>query len=244
MIRILSILSLNDLKSIQRDSLLLGVILTPWLLVISVRLLIPSLTQWLGDTYNFDLTLYYGLVLSLLFLINIPILMGSLMGFLLLDERDSQTLTALRVTPLSLQQYMLYRILSASLIGTLYILICMPLTGLFPFHQLLSLVPISLVASLLSPIIGLLLLTIASNKVEGLAVAKGFGLFVLGPLVGYFTNAHWEVILGLIPTYWTAQSFWILWDHGSFGTHAGIGLIFHLLLSGLLFRSAEKHLSR
>jgi fluoroquinolone transport system permease protein len=38
-----------------------------------------------------------------------PALVGMVIGFLLLDQRDDQTLAALQVTPLTLNGYLIYR---------------------------------------------------------------------------------------------------------------------------------------
>ena len=52
------------------------------------------------------------------------------LGFLLLDQRDDQTLTALQVTPLSLNGYLAYRISLPMLISLVTTLLMVPLAGL------------------------------------------------------------------------------------------------------------------
>ncbi len=234
-------LGLNDLKNIRRDSLLLGVISVPWLMVLSTRLLIPSLTRWFQDTHSFELSPYYDLILGLLFLVNIPLLLGAVVGFLLLDERDSDTLTALRVTPLSLQDYAGYRFLTASCISCCYVMIGIPATGLFPLERLLAMVPITLISSLLTPLVGLLLVAIANNKVEGLAVAKVLGVFVIGPGAGYFMASSWQWLLGIIPTYWTVKAFILLFQGQAYWLEGLISMIYQSILSiGLLLYAGRK----
>ncbi|MCB0153322.1 MAG: hypothetical protein KDF65_00900, partial [Anaerolineae bacterium] len=102
-------LSLGDVRNIGRDSLLAWMIVIPLLTGLMVRLLLPRLSPWLLARYAFDLTPYYGLLMSYLVVLITPILFGAVIGFLLLDERDDQTLLAMQVTPLPLSSYLFYR---------------------------------------------------------------------------------------------------------------------------------------
>ncbi|RCJ24919.1 hypothetical protein A6S26_17080 [Nostoc sp. ATCC 43529] len=230
MFRILVAFGSNDLKSVRRDSLLLGILFAPWLFVIPVRLLVPSLTDLLMTRYNFNLVNFYELILSFVFLLNIPLLFGVLMGFLVLDERDENTLTALRVTPISVMGFVTYRVLMATLISILYNLICLPLTGLIPMSVFPEIVPVTLVASLFAPVLSLFLVSFANNKVEGLAFAKGLGVLVVGPLVSYFVNSQWQLMFGILPTYWSAKAFWLAVNGQPYLFYLLGGLVYHLLL--------------
>lgn len=109
-----------------------------------------------------------------------------LSGFMLLDERDDDTLTALRVTPASLQGFTFYRLLTGFALSVLYILVTTPPTGLLSLADTLRAVPAAFLASLFAPLTAMLLGALASNKVEGFAVMKGFGLLMMGPLMAYF----------------------------------------------------------
>ena len=93
-----------DVKSVARDSMLRWMIGTPIVLALVFRWGVPAFDGWFGERYDFDLTPYYPLLCSFLVLM-IPTLMGSVVGFLLLDQRDDRTLTALQVTPLTAQGY-------------------------------------------------------------------------------------------------------------------------------------------
>ncbi len=45
-------------------------------------------------------------------------IVGMVVGFLLLDERDAHTPAALRVTPLSMRRYLAYRVSGPLLVAT------------------------------------------------------------------------------------------------------------------------------
>ncbi len=233
MVRSIKIFGANDLRNVLRDSMLLAFVLAPLFGVTVLRLIVPVATSYLDRLYSFDLTAYYPLLLSL-FLLGLPMGFGGLVGFMVLDERDDGTLTALRVTPISWSGYASYRISVAVLLSFAYTLGCVSLTGLMPVALLPNLVPAALLTGLFSPVIALLLVTLANNKVEGLALSKAFGIFILGPLVAYFTGPGWQLLFGILPTYWPSKALWVASEGGSFWPYILAGLAYHLLLLALL----------
>ena len=226
----------NDLKSIRRDSLLISMLVIPPIMVLAVRLIVPRLTERLAVSFNFDLVPYYPMLLSFLFVLQLPLLFGLLTGLLILDERDDDTLTALRVTPISMTGYALYRGGAAVLLSTLYVIIALPLTGLMPPTLLPAVIPIAVLSGILAPLFGLVLATLASNKVEGLALMKALGIFLLGPLAAYFIDSNWQLLLGILPTYWPAKAFWVAGSDENFWPYFLIGLAYNLALVALLLR--------
>ncbi len=78
----------------------------------------------------------------------------------------------------------------------------------------------------------------AQNKVQGLAIMKASGTFLVLPLLGYFVRSNWQWAFGLIPTYWPAKVYWIL-DAGESGAWIFflVGVVFQVaLLVALLGR--------
>lgn len=106
---VLPAFGLNDLKSIRREPLLLYMLVIPPIMVLVFRLILPPATAYLSENFDFDLVPYYPMLLSFFFVLQIPLLFGVLVGLLVLDEKDDNTLTALRVTPISMRGYALYR---------------------------------------------------------------------------------------------------------------------------------------
>ncbi len=226
----------NDLKSIKRDSLLIYMLIIPPLMVLLVRLILPWLTNRLADNFAFDLVPYYPMLLSFFFVLQLPLLFGLLVGLLILDERDDDTLTALRVTPISMTGYALYRGGAAVLLSTMYVIIALPLTGLIPLALLPAVIPVAVLSGILAPLVGLVIATFASNKVEGLALMKALGFFLLGPLAAYFIDSNWQLLVGILPTYWPAKAFWVASEGGNFWPYILVGAIYSLLLVALLLR--------
>ena len=84
------------------------VILTPAFGLL-FRLAVPPMADALTRRFGFELVAYCPLLMSFLPLIAAG-MTGPVVGFLLLDQRDDQTLMALLVTPLSFRDYLWYRL--------------------------------------------------------------------------------------------------------------------------------------
>jgi fluoroquinolone transport system permease protein len=225
----------NDWLLVRRDSLLFFVLAIPLLMTLLLRLVLPDVTRLLAESYSFDLVPYYVLGASFL-LIQFALMMGVLLGLIALDERDDNVLTALRVTPLSLQSYAGYRVVASVLLSVVYMLVLLPLTGLLSEVSMLALLPIAAVAGLLAPVMGVFLVAFANNKLEGLALMKALGLFVLGPLAAYFLAEPWQWLVGIIPSYWVAKALWETSAGGVVWPYLLIGTVYALLLTGWLLR--------
>jgi fluoroquinolone transport system permease protein len=234
-----------DVHSVRRDSLLRWFIFLPLLLVIVLRIAVPIATQLVWERLRFDLRPYYHLINSFLYLI-MPMLVGMVLGFLLLDQRDDQTLTALQVTPLSLNGYLAYRISLPLLIALVTTLLMVPLAGLGEV-KIWAHLAAALCAAPLAPMYALFNAALAQNKVQGFAVMKASSVISIPPLVAYFVTSGWQWLFGLVPTYWPVKVYWLLQAGNAQGWLVlAIGLAYQSLLIALLLRwfNAVMHAGR
>lgn len=241
--RTLAAFGRNDLINIWRDSLLAYIVIVPWLMVLLLQLLIPGIREWLASTHGIDLTAYYPLILSFVAL-QTSMMFGVIAGLLVLDERDAHTLTALRVTPLPILSYAGYRVGMTLLASLITLVLVLPLTGLLPLAQLPAVLPAVALASMLGPVLALVMVVFASNKLEGLALMKGFGILLVGPLAAYFIRSDWQLLLGVLPTYWPARAYWAASSGGPAWPFLLVGLAYHALLLAWLLRRFRARLAR
>ena len=108
-LRALAAFGRNDIRGTYRDPLLVMIVLAPVIWTTGVAVLTPRFTEMLAERYDFDLVPYYPLVLTAFLLLTSIIIVGGLASFLVLDEVDAGTLTALRVTPVPLSTFFAYR---------------------------------------------------------------------------------------------------------------------------------------
>ena len=198
-------LAAADSQLLWRDPLLGWVLLLPLSVAVMLRLLIPAIERALPPD-GFDLRNFHPLIMSG-YLMTAPGIVGMVVGFMLLDERDARTLSALRVTPLSIRQYLAYRLTLPLIVGTATTLIAYPVAAMTPL-PFSVLVPLALVAGLSAPSLALLLALAAPNKVAGFAVVKVLNLINLLPVIAYFVPAPINVIAGVLPAFWPMRALW------------------------------------
>jgi fluoroquinolone transport system permease protein len=173
------------------------------------RYLLPLILGRLEATLHVSLDGLYPVIAGYALLITAPVICGTVIGFLLLDERDDRTLLALRVTPLPPGGYLAWRLSLPMLLSVLTTLITFPLAGLEKPGVMWLLVA-ALIAAPLAPLMALALATFASNKVQGFALMKASGVFQMAPLVAYFASEQWQMAFWILPNYWTAKLLWAL----------------------------------
>lgn len=230
-------LSYNDFRNIRREPILIFCILGPMVLSIAIRLIIPFLTEKVK--MYIDLTIYYPLIAGFVVLF-IPMLMGMITGFMLLDERDDQVFMTLITTPLAKNGYITYRILLPIVISFIYSLFIIPLINIIDV-SLITIFPIALLASIEAPLVALFLVVFAGNKVEGLALSKGLGFLIIAPVGGYFIKSSWKYLCGILPTYWAPMAL-VLGDIKSlqYWIYIIVGLLVNFSLLYLLLKKFNK----
>lgn len=228
-LKMIRALGTGDALSLSRDTLMRGMVVLPLALAAGARWLFPAALAPIGALLHVDLQALYAQFMIYVLLLLAPAICGMVVGFMLLDQRDDHTLAALQVTPLPLPLYLGYRLAAPMLVSFAMTLIALPLAGLLPLTWL-QVVLLAIAATPFAPVVALLLGAYAANKVQGFALQKALGVLLLAPFIGALLPMPWQLISGLLPTYWPAALLW------SFA--AGANEAWFLLPAGLIYQSA------
>ena len=192
----------SDMRNTVRDTTLLPLLLSPLLLIVVIRFGVPFAAELLAEGIGFELRSYYGLISYFMSAIT-PFLFGMMFGFLMLEERDEGVITVISITPVSKGGYLSYKLLLPSLLSfAAFLIVGLAIDlGTPRWPRFLA---SGFLSSLLAPLFALALASYAENRVEGLALAKGLGLLLLGPFAVYFAPEPWRYAAALIPTSWPA----------------------------------------
>ncbi|MBN1260561.1 MAG: hypothetical protein JXB35_07760 [Anaerolineae bacterium] len=245
MLDVLKSLGPIDLRNVRRDSLLAWIIALPLFMALLLRVCVLPLTTVLWERLQFDLTVYYPLILSYFIIMMFPATYGMVIGFLLLDERDDETLTALQVTPMPMNAYLAYRVSIPALLTLLIMFPAFPIAGLGnPSAGDIFIAAIT--AAPLAPLCALTLAGFSANKVQGFAVLKAVGFIALATvLFSYFVRSGWQWAFGIIPTFWPMKVYWALGESDPHvWRYVVIGLAYQFVLLALLLRRFNKVIHR
>lgn len=228
-----------DAANVRRDPLLRWMLVLPLLFALLFRWLASLIEPWLVARFGIDLTLHYPLIGGLLALLA-PMLFGCVVGFLLLDQKDDGTLTALRVTPLTPAGYLAYRIaipMALSIVMTPLVLELGGFTSVGLGERILA----GAAAAPLAPAFALFVASVARNKVQGFALMKAAGVINWPPILAWFVTSRWQLAFGLCPTYWPVKFYWEL-EAG--GPAAWIYLVVDLVFLSLLIAWLARRFDR
>lgn len=206
LLRLLHRLGPTDARLVTRDRALLWALVVPVLAAALIRWGLPPLSEWLWVQAAFDLEPYHALIAGAYVLVA-PSMVGFVVGFLLLDERDDHVLDALRVTPVPLNDLFLYRVGMPVVLGTGITLAAYPWLGMTPLPAA-PLVVASALGACSAPTIALFLVAYADNKVSGLALAKLMSAVSNLALVAWFVPMPWQLVAGVLPSYWPMKVVW------------------------------------
>lgn len=198
-------LIVTDARTLWRDPLLVWMTAVPLGMALLIRVIARRLTD-MFPAYASSFPDYYPLAMGG-YLMTAPGMIGFVIGFLLLDERDAGTLRALRVTPLSMRHYLAYRVAGPLLVGTATTIVGYPIAGLTPIDWR-ALVIIAALAGLAAPMLALVLAASAPNKVAGFAVVKVLNAINLLPIAAFFVPPPLQYAAGILPTYWPMKALW------------------------------------
>ncbi len=192
-----------DFKLISREPILILFMSLPLFIILITKLFIhfgvPLFINYLG----FDLTPYFGYVLIMVLLMA-PYMLGTVCGFLMIDDRDARMFELMSITPLGYLGYIVMRSLVPFTAAFIYTFAGYFIIDIFYIDPLL-LTFIALLNALSGVTIGLFLFNYAGDKVKAVAFSKGLSLLNILALADLFNLPWLSLLAGLTPFYWIVR---------------------------------------
>ncbi len=190
------------IKEIFKDAMLAAMTLLPVILGLLFKFGVPLLNALIAaQTGKTDFLAQYYLLFDLTIIFSTPVMFGYAGLMIILEERDTGVMKYLSVTPLGMKGYLRSRLVLLSAIAAVYGFI---VELIFHISEM-SLVQLFL-GSAFSFLTGIwlvcLIVSLASNKVEGLAFSKFSGFLILGPFAAFFIKDNLKYLAGFLPTFW------------------------------------------
>ncbi len=194
------------LLSMRRDMMLFAACLVPILAGLLFRFGIPFLESALTDWFQVPAVLspYYVLI-DVSFAMLSPTMFCFVSAMVALEENDEKTAKYLFITPLGKLGYLTARFGIPSAAAFLVTAVLLPVFKLAP-HTFSDIVLLAAGGTLQGIMIALLIVTISSNKLVGMAVTKLSVLVIFGVVVPFFIKGNVQYVLSPLPSFWIGKA--------------------------------------
>ena len=122
----------NDWKQIFREPIMMILFLCPLLIAVVFRLLTTFLLPMVFARFNAGFFSYEPYVLALVLIFS-PMMLGVVMGFLMMDDKDAKIIELMSVTPLSRQGYIQNRMVFTGLATAVHSILSYLIMGQYVF---------------------------------------------------------------------------------------------------------------
>jgi fluoroquinolone transport system permease protein len=141
----------------------------------------------------------------MLFILMTGYMFGALTAFTLLDDKDDNVLMSLKITPVSVKLYVIFKLAISFIFGFIATLVIILATDFLPGSSFWIILMISILGALQAPGVALIVNSFANNKVSGFAIMKMSGLILMVPVIAFFVQSWQEVFLIFAPGFWSAR---------------------------------------
>jgi fluoroquinolone transport system permease protein len=196
---------LQFLKQISKDAMLVVLCASPVLCGLFFHYGIPFIQSLLTNYLKQpDLLPPYYLLFDLMLSVLTPLLYCFAAAYVILGEIDDGISRYFAVTPVGKKGYLISRIGIPSMIAFIISILSLCIFSLseLTFFEILL---ITIVSSIHGIVEALLIVAVSGNKVEGMAVSKLSGLFILGLPAPFFLTGKLQFILFFLPSFWVAK---------------------------------------
>lgn len=194
------------LAYMRRDMMLFAACFTPILVGLLFRFAIPLLEAALTDWFHISAIIspYYALIDTLFSMLS-PVMFCFVSAMVSLEEADEKTAAYLFITPLRKTGYLFARFGVPAVTAFLVTVILLPVFKLTTFSPIAILL-LAAGGTLQGIIVALLILTISSNKLEGMAVTKLSMLTIFGAVIPFFMKDNVQYVLCPLPSFWIGKA--------------------------------------
>ena len=187
-------------KQIKSDPMMFAACFTPFVMGALIKFGIPFLER----ITDFSLQTYYP-IFDLLLSIMAPVLLCFAFAMITLEEIDDKVSRYFSITPLGKSGYLFTRLGVPSIISAVIAFIVLLLFSLEKLSIGMT-ICLALLGSVQAIIVSLMIITLSSNKLEGMAVTKLAALTLLGIPAPFFIDSYYQFSVGFLPSFWVGKA--------------------------------------
>lgn len=194
------------LKIVMQDKMLFAALMSPIFAGIAIHFGVPVAEKLLIQETGLTavLTPYYGLF-DIFFASLTPVMFCFIASMVVLEENDEHIDSYLFITDLGKKGYFVSRMVLPAFLAFLITVILLPVVSLTAL-SCVEIILLSLAGSLQGIVIALLIITISSNKLEGMAVTKLASLMIFGAVAPFFVPSPIDLCVFFLPSFWMGKA--------------------------------------
>ncbi len=177
----------NDIRYMKKDPMVWMIAIAPVMLILVYHFAV----------LRFEFLLTFKSALQYIFTVITSFLVGVVLGFRMLDEKDEHMLSFYAVSPLGLRGYIMLRIMMSIVLAA----VCTAILVLFNIIPRAYVVFIGLQAVLIAPLTFLIIGVLGLNKIQGLTLVKIMGMPIILPVLKLIKENPLDKIFVLVPSY-------------------------------------------
>ncbi|MBP1926616.1 fluoroquinolone transport system permease protein [Sedimentibacter acidaminivorans] len=192
------------IHQISKDAMLFFVCISPLLCGLLIRFGIPFVENLLTEHFDKVILLPYYLIFDLFLAVITAAMFSFASAMVILGEIDDGITSYLAITPIGKSGYLVSRLvfpLISSLFMSIVVLIVFSLTR----PSVSMIVIISIMASIFGFIMSMIVVSMSTNKVEGLAVMKLSNILTIGIIAPFLVSEKFQIIFFLFPSFWISK---------------------------------------
>lgn len=194
------------IKFVRQDKMLFAAMIAPILAGIAIHFAVPVAEKELIHLTGMPAVLspYYGLF-DVFYASLTPAMFCFIAAMVVLEEHDDHIDRYLFVTGLGRNGYFISRIMLPAILAFVITVVLLPVFRLTSV-SVAEILFLSLTGSLQGIIIALMIVTLSTNKLEGMAVTKLSSLMMLGAFVPYFVSSPLNLGISFLPSFWMGKA--------------------------------------
>ena len=191
------------LWQIGRDGMLFIMLPAPLFIALFLKFVIPFANKILEERLLFSISPWYGLVDGILICVS-PMFVAMISAFLLLEEKDEGIGAFYQITPASGNTYIFARIVLPMIwafASTIIVSIIFAISTI----GIGAIIMASIVSSLFGIALAMMVVSLAENRVEGLAISKLMGVSFLGLILAWIVSSPYQYFVAFLPSFWIGK---------------------------------------
>lgn len=197
-----------DRRTLLTDGMMLLLVVGIALIAVALRWFGGPGLAWVDARHGVDLAPHLPAIWAFVLMIHLPVMLGTVTGLLFLEDRDAGLFPTLAVTPAGLRTVLSYRLGATALAAAIAVAGGSAVAAIPHEAGAAGLVAIGIAGAAVAVVPAVLLVTLAEDRVQGMALVKVLTVPLYLPVAWWFVDGPAGWVFAVTPTGLASQALW------------------------------------